>query len=276
MKHYIGTLAVSAMLACTIPACTPESSTKELGSVPTASFTATPLTTNPNRVVVNSTTKGGFIWNWKVSSGEKSTTSSGEFDTLHFSYAGEYIVQLTVFTNGGYATTSQKLTIAKDAPKKDILNTTDWTILNTGGTQTTITNTNGTINFSNTGNTNGAIYQMVMVKANTPYILSANVKGNGATNSWLEMYCDTIAPVQGKDYGGTKYIAVNTWNGCGTIPFDYNIAEKGCDGKGVGQNGSMTFPKSDTVWVVIKGGSSGGTLGTGGMTLSNIQFLEEQ
>lgn len=273
MKRYIGTLAVAATLSCVIPACTPESSTKELGPLPTASFTATPLSTNPNRVVVTSTTQGGFIWKWNISDGSSAT---GEFDTLHFSKAGEYTVQLTVFTRGGYATTAQKINIANNAPTKDLLNATDWTILNTGGTQTTITNTNGTINFSNTGNTNGAIFQKVTVKAHTPYTLAANIKGSGATNSWLELYCDTVPPVQGKDYGGKKYIAMNTWSGCGTIPFDGNIAEIGCDGGGKGKNGYMEFAQAGNVWIVIKGGSSGGTLGTGGMTLSNIQFLEEQ
>lgn len=269
MKRYIGTLSVLALLYC----CTPESSDKDLGPLPAASFTMSPLSTNPNRIVVTSTTKGGFLWKWNVSDGY---TASTESDTLHFSKAGEYNVQLTVFTSGGYATTAQKLTVPNDAPVINLLNTTDWTILNTGGTQTTITNTDGTLNFSNTGNSNGAIYQMVMVKPNTAYTVSANVKGSGATNTWFEVYCDTIAPVQGADYGGKKYVALNTWSGCGNLPFDNDIAVIGCDGDGKGKNGYMTFKKADTVWVLVKAGSSGGTMGTGGITMSDIKFLEEQ
>ena len=281
MKLYIGTLAVAAMLYCIMPGCSPDSSKYELGPSPVASFTVTPLSTNPNRIIVASTTKGGFMWNWTVSDG---TTYTGESDTLHFSKAGEYTVQLTVFSNGGYATTAQKITIANDAPTIDIIKGGDmsdatasnWTLLNTGGTQTSIAIANGVMTFSNTGNSNGAVYQMVMVKAHTPYTFAGTVKGSGATNSWFEVYCDTIAPVQGKDYGGTKYNSLNTWSGCGSIPFDGNIAEIGCDGAGKGKNGYMTFPKADTVWVLIKAGSSGGTLGTGGITLDNVKFLEEQ
>ncbi|MCK7556617.1 hypothetical protein MKQ70_16960 [Chitinophaga sedimenti] len=136
----------------------------------------------------------------------------------------------------------QKVTIAQDAPGVDILKGGDmetasaqfWTKLNTGGTQTTIEFTGGALKFSNTGNTNGAIYQAVNVKAGREYTFSGTVKGGGATNTWFEVYIGKTVPVQGTDYSDNKFIALNTWSGCGGSAFDGDLAVIGCDGSGKG------------------------------------------
>lgn len=250
--------------------------------MPVATFTATPLATNPNKIVVQSTTQGGFIWQWNFGA---SGTARRETDTLTFSKKGEYTIQLTVFAQGGYATTAQKVNIANDIPAVDILKGGDmsagseasWTILNTGGTQTSIVFTGGVLKFSNTGNSNGAIYQAIPVKAGKEYTFSADIKGGGAMDTWFEVVFGTTEPEQNKDYSGTKYIAMSTWSGCGTVPFEGEFASIGCDGTGKNQGGKMTFDKTGTVYMVIKGGSTNnGTLGPDGITLDNIKFMEEQ
>lgn len=262
-------------------ACSPESEKSDLGPIATASFTATPLAANPNKIVLVSTTPGGFIWKWQYGT---SGTSAKERDTISFSKKGEYSIQLTVFSKGGFATAAQKVTIANDLPGKDILkggnmeagSETNWTLLNTGGTQTTIVIANGVMKFSNTGNSNGAMYQAITVVAGKEYTFSGKVKGSGATNSWFEVVFGTTAPVQGSDYSGTKWNSMNTWSGCGLLPFNGDLAEIGCDGDGKGKGGKMKFTTSGKVYMVIKAGSSGGTLGTDGIEIDDIKFLEEQ
>ncbi|MES1249931.1 MAG: hypothetical protein ABUL46_04560, partial [Chitinophaga rupis] len=124
------------------------------------------------------------------------------------------------------------------------------------------------------GNTNGAIYQAVQVKAGVQYTFSANMQGAGATNSWIEVYLGTSAPVQGNDYSDTKINSLNTWSGCGGSAFNGNISDIGCSGTLVGAGGKIKFAADGTVYVLLKAGSSGGTLGTGGITVSNIKLTE--
>lgn len=279
IKH-TRTIAMVALLAGAVSGCTPESSDKELGPLPTATFTAEPLADNPNKIVVSNTTPGGFLFEWIDDNGNKSKL---EKDTLSYFEQGEYTIQFTVFTNGGYAKAAKKLTITQNARTQDILKGGNleagseqfWTILNTGGTQTVIKIENGVMNFSNTGNSNGAIYQEVNVKAGKSYIFSANVSGQGASNSWFEVYFGTAAPKQGSDYSGTKFNSLNTWTGCGKVPFNGDLSFIGCDGSGVGKKGIMKFNASGKIYLVIKAGSSGGTLGAGGINVDNVKFLEE-
>lgn len=276
-RIYILALAVAGLVA----ACTPESKDYDLGALPVASFTATPVPGNPNRIAVNSTTQGSFIWNWTYGT---TGSSKREWDTFSFAKKGEYSIQLTTYTKGGFASAVQKVTIAQDAPGVDILKGGNmeagaeafWTKLNTGGTQTTIEIANGVMKFSNTGNTNGAIYQAVTVKAGKEYTFSGTVKGGGATNTWFEIYIGATAPAQGSDYSDNKFIALNTWSGCGGAAFDGDLAIIGCDGTAKGKEGKIKFTAAGTAYIIIKGGSSGGTMGATGITIDNVKFLEEQ
>jgi hypothetical protein len=100
------------------------------------------------------------------------------------------------------------------------------------------------------------------------------MQGAGATNSWIEVYIGTSAPVQGNDYSDTKVNSLNTWSGCGGSAFNGNISDIGCSGTLVGAGGKIKFVADGTVYVLLKAGSSGGTLGTGGITVSNIKLTE--
>ncbi|PUZ22756.1 hypothetical protein DCC81_20215 [Chitinophaga parva] len=281
--QYISRMSGLCLLAAALHACTPESSSQDLGPLPVASFTAAPLSGNANRIAIASTTPGAFMWQWQY--GDAGGTSSKEKDTITFSKKGTYAIQLTAYTRGGAATAAQQVTIANDLPPVNVLKgstmdadaTQYWTVLNTGGTQTSISIANGVMNFSNTGNTNGAIYQAVQVDANRNYYFSGHVKGNGATNTWFEIYILPDVPVQGSDYGnGKKFVALNTWAGCGGAAFDGDIATIGCDGDYKGQNGKIKFATAGTIYIVIKAGSSGGTMGNGGINIDDVTFSEEQ
>lgn len=278
---YTRTLAMAALMAGAVPACRPESSDKGLGPLPVASFTAEPLASNPNKIVVKNTTPGGFLFEWTDTVGHKSTR---EIDTLSFFQAGTYKISFTVFTSGGYAKTAKEITIAQNAQTQDILQGGDmgtgseqyWTVLNTGGPQTDIKIEGGEMHFTNTANSNGAIYQKVSVTTGKSYVFSARVRGNGATNSWFEVYIDAAEPKQGSDYSGNKFTSLNTWAGCGTVPFDNDLVKIGCDGTGASQkNGIITFNKTGDIYILFKAGSSGGTLGIDGIILDDVKFLEE-
>ncbi|WP_157962826.1 hypothetical protein [Chitinophaga deserti] len=265
-------------------ACTPDSGGGDLGPLPQVSFTAMPMQGKPNKIIVQNTTPATFQWRWFNGLGAASVGNRSK-DTLTFAKKGEYVISLQAFGKGGFATASQKVVIANDAPKTEILKGGDmeaganahWTILNTGGMQTGIQFVNGKLVFTNTdAGSNGAIYQAVTVKKDVEYTFSANVKGSGATNTWFEVIIGTAVPEQGKDYSGNKFVSLNTWAGCGKVPFDGDIAEIGCDGSGTGKGGVIKFTTAGTIYIVIKAGSSGGTLGTGGIAMDNVKFLEEQ
>jgi hypothetical protein len=280
MGRYKMRYTILIALTLLAAACTPDAKDKGLDPLPAVTFTTKPVEGKPHKIAVTSTTAGGFMWRWTWLN---TRSAQRQTDTLSFPKKGEHTIQLTVFASGGYASATQTVTTTDDAPVKDILLGGDmeagseqhWTVLNTGGVQTSIKIENGVMKFSNTGNSNGAIYQKVKVVPGKDYTISAIVKGNGATNSWLEVYAEKTAPAQGKDYTGTKFIGLSTWDGCGGTPFDGHIAEIGCTGSGKGKGGVMSFNSSDSIYIVIKAGSSGGTLGTG-ITLDDIKFLEEQ
>jgi PKD repeat protein len=261
--------------------CTPDKENLSLGSKPTADFTVTPLSGNANRVVINNTSSGEFMHSFDFGNGVKSSKNT---DTVLYDAKGDYTVTLTAFGQGGYVTTTKKVSIANDYPGEEILKGGDmssssaqyWTRLTIGGgTQTTMAFVNDALKLSNTGDANGGIYQAVQVKAGKTYIFSATVKGDGATNTWVEVYFGTTAPAQGADYTDNNFIALNTWSGCGGSPFNGNLATIGCAGNGVGKSGRMTFSQSGTVYLVIKAGSCcGGNMGNG-ITIDDISLREK-
>lgn len=270
-----------SLVICLMAACSPDKNSISLGSLPNASFTVSPLTGAVNTYVLTSTSTGVFSWSWDLGDGTGSKLGA-QTDTVYYAKKGSYKATLLVLNKAGYDTVSQVVTVPNDDPGINILQGSAmdaasqqyWTVLNTGGPQTTFTFGAQGVNLSNTGNTNGAIYQAVQVKAGVQYTFSANMQGAGATNSWIEVYLGTSAPVQGNDYSDTKINSLNTWSGCGGSTFNGNISDIGCSGTLVGAGGKIKFAASGTVYVLLKAGSSGGTLGTGGITVSNIALTE--
>lgn len=265
------------VIACCIVACREDNLHYKLGPLPAPSFTATPLASNPNKIVVQSTTKGAFIWKWDFGNG---STAADETDTVVYPLKGDYMIKLTVFGRGGSDSTTQQVSIAQDiqglnlVAGGDMSDPTDWTTLNTGGTETTVTFKDKSAVFTSNGDCNGGIYQAVQVEAGIQYKFSATVEGSGATNTWFEVYIGTAAPVKGQDYTTNKFVSLNTWSGCGGSPFNGDIASIGCSGDGTGKSGLISFATSGTVYLVIKAGCSGGSLGSGGITLSHVSLIK--
>jgi hypothetical protein len=263
------------LLTAGLSGCTPDNSAPALGSAPQASFTVTQLAGVNNTFVCTAGTSGVFGWYW--STGNNSPTAGTASDTIHFAQHGNYRIILTAVGKGGYDTTSQIVSVANDdlgntviqGGTLDLASASSWTLLNTGGPQTTFTFTSSGLVLSNTGNTNGGIYQAIQVQSGVNYKFSAVVSGSGINQSWVEFYIGATVPTQGSDYTDNKIYSLNWWAGCGKTSFDGNVVSIGCSGSGPG-SGTITFPTSGTYYVVIKAGSAGGTLGTGGVTVADI------
>ena len=266
------------LTAACLSGCTPDDNTAGLGPAPKATFTVAPLSGATNTFVCTAATDGVFGWYW--STGKGSPVSGPASDTIHFSQHGNYRIVLTAVGRGGYDTASQVVSVASDdlgntviqGGTLDVASASSWMTLNTGDPQTTFTFTSDGLVLSNTGNTTGGVYQAIQVQSGVSYKFSANVSGSGITDSWVEFYIGATVPAQGSDYTDNKIYSLNWWSGCGLTPFDGNIVSIGCSGSGPtsGPNaGIITFPTTGTYYVVIKAGSSGGTLGSG-VTVADI------
>ncbi|MFT3824766.1 MAG: hypothetical protein QM731_12630 [Chitinophagaceae bacterium] len=284
MKLSIGQtlLYICASAGLLMAGCAKQSVNENLGSLPSPAFTVTPLATNPNQVVFKSTTPGAFLWKWDFGG---SGSSVKESDTFLFMKKGDYNVVLKAFNRAGFASATQKVSIAADflginalkGSEMNAASASSWTVQSTGNTLTTLAWGADGLKFSNgTGSaqTNVVVWQAVTVKAGKNYKFSANVKGSGATNTWFEIYLGTAAPVAGADYTDNKYIALSTWDGCATSTFNDNLANIGCVGNGKGKAGAVTFATAGTVYVVIKGGSWDGNMGATGVTISDVRLAE--
>jgi hypothetical protein len=267
-----------ALAALCLSGCTPDNNSASLGALPKASFTVTPLSGATNTFVCSAGTQGVFAWYW--STGNSNPTPGPASDTIHFSQHGNYRIVLTAVGQGGYDTTSQIVSVANDDLGNTVisggtLNTassSDWTFLNTGGTPTTFTFTANGLVLSNTGagaNTNGGVYQAIQVQSGVNYKFSVIVQGSGINASWVEFYIGATVPTQGTDYTDNKIYSLNWWAGCAHNAFDGDVVNIGCSGSGPA-TGTITFPTSGTYYVVIKAGSAGGNLGSGGVTVTDI------
>ncbi|HWB91446.1 MAG TPA: hypothetical protein VG605_06320 [Puia sp.] len=255
--------------------CTPDNNTAGLGPAPKASFTVAPVSGKTNTFVCTAGTDGVFGWYWSTGNGSPAAGTAS--DTIHFAQHGNYRIVLTAVGRGGYDTASQVVSVAGDDLGNTVIaggtldanSASSWTTLNTGGPQTTFTFTSSGLVLSNTGNSNGAVYQAIQVQSGVNYTFSANVSGSGITDSWVEFYIGSTVPTQGSDYSDNKIYSLNWWSGCGLTPFNGNVVKIGCNGNGP-SSGVITFPTSGTYYVMIKAGSSGGTLGSGGVTVADI------
>ncbi len=256
--------------------CSPDDNKENLGVVPNATFTVNPLSGKANSYVASATGSGIFQYYWNKGDGSASFLG-GPNDTIFYPLAGNYRVMLMAFGHGGYDSVTQIVQVDSNAPQVNVLVnpglTTDsgWTILNTGGAQTTIAFTPQGLNLSNGAgsSTNGGVYQAVQVQAGVVYTFSATVTTPGSTNTWVEFYFGSSVPTQGSDYTDNKLWSLNTYSGCGSGPETGNIVQLNCAGSGA-STGQITFPQNETIYFLIKAGSYQGTLGTGGVTVSNV------
>lgn len=291
IKIYLSSSMALMMLIIALSSCRPEMEELELGATPVATFTATPLADNPNKIVFVKTSTEGFMHAWDFGNGQKAD-SKVNVDTVEYPKKGEYEASLTVFNQGGSTTTKKKIIIEADKfipppppvggtnllKNGEMADASSWTVVKVNATETTTEFKDGVLNFSNgTGSaqTNIVVYQAVEVKANQKYKFSANVTGAGATNSWLELYFGKSLPAEGADYSDGLYTGLNTWDGCGGETFNEDLAIFGCKaGDGKGKGGEITFAEAGTIYVVLKAGSWDGSLGEGGISIDNVQLVE--
>lgn len=271
--------AVGAMAAL-LGACTPEDADISLPTIEEASFTVE-AGSSDNRFVLTNTTPNAFGTYWNVGNGYEKGTAQQE---IFLPDVGTYDINLVSVTAGGIDTASvQQVVIDTPDPiagnlimgarmDADALNY--WTVFNiSGGVDFNLTD--GKMLATGGGWGQSAMYQTVTVEAGYTYQFGATVSGTGATDTWLEVFFGTVQPTAGNDYsdGGNK-IGLNTWNGCGNSAFSGNLANIGCSGDLVGQNGEITFANSGTYYLVIKSG--GADLGTGGVSIDNVELRRTQ
>jgi len=276
----IKTLLFAGAMTAFLGACTPEDADFSLPTAEEASFTVEPGSSD-NRFLLTNTTPNAFGSYWNLGSGyEKGDTQQEIF----LPDVGTYDINLVSVTAGGIDTASvQQIVVDTPDPiagnlilgsrmDADALN--HWTVFNiSAGVDFDLTNGKMVATGGGWGQT--AMYQTVTVEAGNTYRFGATVAGTGATDVWLEVYFGTVQPTAGVDYsdGGNK-IGLNTWNGCGNTAFNGNLANIGCSGDLVGQNGEITFANSGTYYLVIKTG--GADLGTGGISIDNVELRRTQ
>lgn len=159
----------------------------------------------------------------------------------------------------------------KDAvtPKSNMVDQSKWEVLKIAANDnvTFKVNADGSILASGGNGGHQGVFQAFEVRAKKQYKIDMNVAGSGATDTWFEVYLNTLKPTQGSDYsaGGIR-MGLNTWDGCGKAPFNGLLSAVSCKGKTT----VYSFPTSGTIYLTIKSG--GKSLGTTGIKLTNIDF----
>lgn len=225
---------------------------------------------NANRIIfAGEPTMETWYTHWNF--GDNTSAEGIQTEKL-FYLKGDYEVKFKIFTDGGTAETTQTISIAEDIIGSNLLengelnDSSSWTILPLGDGADVVFE-NGTAVWSGGGWGQVGIYQSITVEANTTYQIQMDIAGSGMTDCWFEVYVGTVAPTNGEDYtdGGIR-LGLNTWEGCGSEPFDGPLTSLSCS-NGAG-DGTFEFPNDGTAYLVIRSG--GANLGTDGVTVDNI------
>ena len=254
-----------------ITACS--SDEEEVIVAPTSSnamFSYTIDPDNANRIIfAGEPTMKTWYTHWNF--GDNTSAEGIQTEKL-FYLKGDYEVKFKIFTDGGTAETTQTISIAEDITGSNLLengelnDSSSWTVLPIGDGADVVFE-NGTAVWSGGGWGQVGIYQSITVGANTTYQIQLDIAGSGMTDCWFEVYVGTVAPTAGVDYtdGGIR-LGLNTWDGCGSEPFDGPLTSLSCSNGG--GDGTFEFPNDATAYFVIRSG--GADLGTDGVTVDNI------
>lgn len=240
-----------------------------------ASFTVSQIDGNANKLRLTGTTEAtNNIWDY----GNGEVRASQVYD-IFLPDAGTYTITHKAIGSGGSINTAvQTVTVATPDPVAGnlILNNgftdgaANWTVANISASGADWTFANGVATVSASGWNQKAIYQAVNVVAGKQYKLDMKVSGQGAQDTWFEVYVSPVRPVDGQDYNegfgsGPKRFALNTWAGCATSPFNGLISNVGC---GDHTGNPITFDTSGTVYLVIKCGGAN----SGNISVDNVEF----
>lgn len=267
-----------ACLSLLTTSCLPEDEDLQLGPKAEAAFTITEISTDEmrNTYRLESTTENAFVYQWNPGEGGAPFVGN-KVDTIKIENKGEYTITLTTLSEGGHSTTSQKVIVDEDAVTGtsavvggDMMDEGAWDFTSTGSSETVHTFTDGALTFTNDNpaQSNVVMWQALELKGGRSYDFSADVKGSGMSNSWLEIFLMDEAPEEGVDPSGSVFIGLNTWTGCGVDPFDGSLNSISCLG-----DGRVNIAEDGTYYLIIKVGSWDGFLGTEGLTLDNVQFI---
>ena len=256
--------------------CQPEDSFGNNGLTDTsmdASFSIIPVEGEPNRFVLQAQAEDYILSKWDIGEGQYEGKAKEE---IFLPDAGTYtITHIAVGGGGGTSSSSQELVVDLSDPNAGNLvvggkfetaeDIAQWTILNISASGASWTFESGGATINATGSNQQGIFQALEVQGGKSYALDMNVRGDGATDTWFEVFLSTQAPVQFSDYSadGTK-IGLNTWNGCGNAPFSGKLSQLSCAGSG----NVVSFDTDATVYLVIKCG--GGNVG--GITVDNVEL----
>jgi len=210
-------------------------------------------------------------WYTHWSFGDKTSFDGGLETSKTYLKKGEYEVEFKIFTEGGTASSIQTVVIESDFEGPNIIRNGDfsdgdafWTVLPiSAGVDVSLDNNNAQWTGGNWGQV--GLYQPVHVLANNMYQITMDIKGSGLSDSWFEVYIGMEPPVAGQDYSdGGMRLVLNTWDGCGSEPFDGPFSDYSCGGSGA----TFEFPTEGTAYLVIRGG--GASYGDTGVTVDNI------
>ena len=258
--------------------CTPEDEDLALGQTAEAAFTVEAIEGMKNTYQLRSTTENAFIYKWDLGNGTEPFTGS-QTDTAYYEEKGAYTVTLTAVSEGGHSTASETIEVETDAVTGtnavtggNMENEAAWSLTTSGNTETNYEFIEGALNITNGSPSQGgiAIWQAVQLKGGRAYEFNASVKGSGMTNSWMEVILLEEEPEEGADPSGNVFSGLNTWTGCGNEAFESTLSEMSCLG-----DGKVNVATDGTYYLVIKAGSWDGNLGTGGITIDNIEFIAQ-
>jgi hypothetical protein len=271
MKNFLARSIFYAAIVVLLGAC---GSSDNPTPNPTADFTSAVDGSNPLTIHFTNTSKDASTFAWDF--GDNSTST--DKDPSH-TYAKGGAYQVKLVATGGTGKTSEKDDTATSPANligggdMSVSTKAFWTVdtLNAPSPTSWTFADNGTLSFSNDvgTETNILVWQPIYVEAGKQYTFSAHVKGGGASNMWFEIYFGTSKPAKGSDYTDNKYIALNTWSGCGGDAVDGDIATIGCDGSGKDTSGSITFTSTGVVYFGIKTGVWDGAY-TNALTIDDV------
>jgi hypothetical protein len=263
---------LATMLACST------SGDDEITVAPTsedAAFSYTLDPENPNRVLFKAA-PSIETWYTHWSFGDNTSAEGTQAEKIYF-LAGDYKVRFKIFTEGGTAENIQTVSIAQDIIGPNLVKNGEfdnddefWSILQiSGGAEVKLEN--GTATWSGGSWGHVGIYQAIDIEANTTYQINMDISGSGMSDCWFEVYMGTTAPVDGVDYndGGIR-LGLNTWDGCGSEPFNGVFTELTCSNGG--GDGTFEFPQAVTAYLVIRAG--GADFGAEGVSIDNIAVRE--
>jgi hypothetical protein len=270
-------LAVAAILV----SCQPEDMEVNNGLTSTnvdAAFTLTPVQGQLNTYAVKTNTVG--VIGVKYDKGDGSGFITGKLvDTITYDDAGTFTFSSEVTGAGGAkAVSSKSVVINTSTPIENNLlqganmdagDEAFWQpIAYTAGVTFSIANGQMIAIGGNWGQ--AGIYQTVQLVAGKKYKIDMNVRGQGATDTWFEVYLGTAAPGAGDYNSGGNRMGLNTWTGCGGSAFNGKLSAISC----VGSGNVVTATATGTAYLVIRSG--GANLGATGISIDRVSLIEVQ